>query len=108
MSNGRNVTVEEACIAAHNKARTRHNETEGLTWDSTLAEEAQDWANQLADLGGMTLQHGAYGENLYASASTASSFLATPAQATYSWCVVYINVYASEINNDKELFITCR
>ncbi len=86
-SNGKTVSVEEACVAAHNKARSKHQDTGDLVWDTTLATQAQDWANHLAENRKTEHSSGDYGENISWVASTVSGSVKTPAQATFSWCV---------------------
>jgi len=91
-SNGvvKTVSVEEACLTAHNKVRALHTDTPPLVYDAQLASEAADWALRLTAMG--RLQHSAdtqYGENLYADVTRSSPFdaptAASPAQAVYAW-----------------------
>jgi len=63
-------------LEAHNKYRAEVN-VAPLTWSDTLANNAQEWANYLASLGGNTLQHSpnsGEGENLWLGTSGAFSY----------------------------------
>ncbi len=63
---------QQRALDAHNQARAEHG-LDGLSWDDGLAGAAQDWANQLPNVG---FQHsGVGGENLYwSSASSGDVF----------------------------------
>jgi len=77
------VNVYE-CLKAHNSKRTLHR-ARPLTWDSSLAREAQDWALDLATR--KIMEHSPTnddGENLYES-STISSKPATCKEAVEAW-----------------------
>ncbi|XP_057305022.1 ectin-like [Hydractinia symbiolongicarpus] len=72
---------QEECIRVNNVLRNLHNGTKPVTWSSTLATHAQEWANHLALVG--NLQHAKNineGENLYWTSGTG-----TCADATLSW-----------------------
>ncbi|XP_078362792.1 Golgi-associated plant pathogenesis-related protein 1-like isoform X1 [Oculina patagonica] len=76
---------QNACLQAHNDKRALHAGTSGLTWDATLAQHAQDWANHLIDLG--VMQHSEVageGENLY-EAWSSSQIDASCADAVQAW-----------------------
>jgi hypothetical protein len=69
-------SMAEEILEAHNKYRAEVN-VAPLTWSNTLASNAQEWANQLASLGGNTLQHSSNtgeGENLWLGTSGAFSY----------------------------------
>lgn len=38
---------EDACLKAHNDKRALHQNTEPLTWNDTLAQNAKEWADEL-------------------------------------------------------------
>ncbi len=66
---------EDALILAHNVARHEEGVTHDLVWDNTLTQDAQSYANTLANSGAWEhdpknhdgYSNGPYGENLYAS-----------------------------------------
>ncbi len=66
---------EQALVAAHNKARHLEGVNNDLHWDKTLEQDAQSYANTLANSGAWEhdpknhagYNNGPYGENLYAS-----------------------------------------
>jgi len=74
----------EACLKAHNDLRAEHN-AQPLSWDTKLADDAQEWANHLVNLGKMMHDETGTGEgeNLYWSAST--SKVATCVDAVEAW-----------------------
>ncbi|KAL9981253.1 hypothetical protein ACROYT_G009930 [Oculina patagonica] len=43
------VVDEDACLQAHNSKRALHQNTPALVWDATLAQDAKDWADHLAE-----------------------------------------------------------
>lgn len=56
---------QNACLRAHNAKRALHGASP-LVWDAKLAQEAQAWANHLADIERMEHAQGTgEGENLY-------------------------------------------
>ena len=58
---------QSACLDAHNTKRALHGASP-LTWDAGLAQDAQIWANHLADIGQMQHEPGIdEGENLFVS-----------------------------------------
>ena len=77
------MNIEE-CLKAHNSKRVLHG-ARPLTWDSSLAREAQVWALDLATR--KIMEHSLTsddGENLYES-STTSSKTATCKEAVKDW-----------------------
>ena len=74
----------EACLKAHNDLRAEHN-APPLSWDRKLADDAQEWANHLVNLGKMMHDETGTGEgeNLYWFAST--SKVATCVDAVEAW-----------------------
>jgi hypothetical protein len=68
---------EEALLLAHNEARGAVNVLTKLVWNKTLQQDAQSYANTLANSGAWEhdpknhegYSNGPYGENLYASTS---------------------------------------
>jgi hypothetical protein len=75
--------------AAHNAARAMEGANlNPLTWDCTVAEYAQNYANKLRDEQGCwNLVHsgGPYGENLYASGSKPNPPNSSPQDVVSSW-----------------------
>lgn len=65
------ASIAEQLLAAHNRYRVEVG-VSPLVWSDTLANDAQDWANHLASMGGNTLQHSqetGEGENLWLGTS---------------------------------------
>ena len=61
------IRKDAACLKAHNDMRSVHEATK-LTWNATLAEHAQDWANELVRLDRLMHQPDIReGENLFKS-----------------------------------------
>ena len=70
------------CLKAHNDKRALHVASP-LVWNTTLAQNAKEWAEQLVKLGGMVHSQGSgEGENLYQSTSCTVS---TCKDAVDSW-----------------------
>lgn len=94
---------QNACLQAHNEKRALHPGTPSLTWSTELAQEAQAWANHLAnDLGYM--QHSSEtdeGENLYQTWSTSSSD-ATCLDAVDAW---YATILIKQLNLTNKKYI---
>ncbi|KAL9981251.1 hypothetical protein ACROYT_G009927 [Oculina patagonica] len=74
---------EDACLQAHNYHRALHQNTSYLIWDATLAQDAQDWADRLAQRGLELAEGTGQGENLHWSWSTSA---ASCDLAVQSWC----------------------
>ena len=61
-------SVKDSCLRAHNEYRALHEGTPSMVWSDKLAEQAQDWADHIAQLG--TMKHSSakdrkgQGENL--------------------------------------------
>lgn len=69
-------SMAEEILAAHNKHRAEVN-VAPLEWSNSLADNAQEWANYLASLGGNQLQHSSNsgeGENLWLGTSAAFTY----------------------------------
>jgi len=58
-------------ISSHNNARQKFFNNSDLVWSDTLEKSAQDYANTLSQNGQFTHSSSGYGENLYASSSSA-------------------------------------
>lgn len=78
---------KSACLDAHNRARASHK-SGWLEWDTGLAEDAQKWADHLAnDVGHMVhAQNTGEGENLFWSMG---SHVANCEDAVRAW---YVNL----------------
>ena len=77
-----------SCLHVHNKLRALHKDTPNLQWDSTLASEAQNWANYLLSIKSIVHSTSEHGENLAYGAVTASSSITearTCDDAIVSW-----------------------
>lgn len=61
----------EAILKAHNEKRAEHNVAD-LSWDSTVYQYAQDYADQYDCSGSLTHSGGKYGENLAVGYDTAA------------------------------------
>ena len=81
------MSIIAAGLAAHNKKRSLHQDTEPLAWDQNLAEASQKWANYLAEID--KLQHdklSGIGENIYAFGTSESvAEVITLKKAVESW-----------------------
>lgn len=58
---------DDDCLQAHNEKRALHQNTPNLVWDASLAQQAKNWADHLAEVVG-EMQHSqgtGQGENLY-------------------------------------------
>ena len=77
-------------MSAHNKLRALHQNTGPLVWDDQLAAKSQQWANHLANLGGLSHDGNANaGENLYGSRSWGTPPKGSnSAKAVLSWYVI--------------------
>ena len=61
-----------------------------MTWSSSLAQQAQSWANNIASLGSLVHSSGDYGENLHALGgfdTTSATPCAIPVWSWYRECV---------------------
>lgn len=77
------VNIQE-CLKAHNSKRKLHG-AKRLTWDASLAENAQEWAIQLAK--NNTMKHAKWrgqGENLYYTEAS-SGRISTCKEAVQAW-----------------------
>lgn len=65
---------QKAALDAHNAARSEVGQT-ALTWDDSLAKDAQEWADHLVSVGSLTHSQGSgQGENLYMQSGGSSPF----------------------------------
>ena len=72
-----------ACLDAHNEKRSLHENTDEMMWNETLAQQAQVWADHLADNDKFEHEDGILdGENLYWSAASKAR---TCEDAVESW-----------------------
>ena len=62
-----------------------------MTWSSSLAQQAQDWADNIAPRGSMQHSSGDYGENIYMMGGFDSTTPTPCAMAVYSWYRECIN-----------------
>ncbi|WP_241392649.1 CAP family protein [Rippkaea orientalis] len=71
------TNFQQEILTAHNKYRQKVN-VSPLIWSNQLANDAQQWANYLASLGGRKLQHDSntngQGENLWLGTSKRFSY----------------------------------
>ncbi|XP_078362813.1 ectin-like isoform X2 [Oculina patagonica] len=74
---------EDACLQAHNYHRALHQNTSYLIWDATLAQDAQDWADRLAQRGLELAEGTGQGENLHWSWSTSAASCDLAVQSWY-------------------------
>ena len=76
---------QRTCLEAHNTKRALHGASP-LTWDAGLAQDAQKWANHLADIGHLQPASGTnQGENLYVSYKSNPDASATCEDAVETW-----------------------
>jgi uncharacterized protein YkwD len=88
---GSSITAKDAqlILSHHNTIRTEKGE-EALTWSTTLAAYAQQWADYLAKNNNCDIRHREecgqngqqYGENIFWGSSAAAY---PPVEASYSW-----------------------